>query len=310
MRTVINLLITAAIILATGALIFWLWQRQPKGVEQKQENKPQITLENPKEDKTTTTLLTSPKDNDVVLENVVKFTGKSSQGDKILIISDSTTDVAATNSDGSFSLEEKLSDGLNLIKIVALDKDLKETKNQIVSFYYQKDTKVKNTKVIAGTVSKIFDNLITVSATSGDQNVRTNTQTVKSAPKPAATKSPTPPPKSGSMDIRVGDYVVALGNPSSANELIASSVEIIRDNKPQITTKYVAITVSSVVKSKIFSGNNIQDTKLVEFKLGKTNIIDTDKKADEKAIVKNKKAIIFYTTQNNENIVSLVYILP
>ncbi|MDO8260997.1 MAG: hypothetical protein Q7T50_05900, partial [Candidatus Magasanikbacteria bacterium] len=110
--------------------------------------------------------------------------------------------------------------------------------------------------------------------------------------------------------IRVGDYVVVLGTKTKDTDITASQIQIIRDNNPQITKKYAPIKFASNTKLKIFSGNNILDNKLIEFKLDKTNIIDNDKKSDEKAIVKDKRAIIFYTPTGADNIASLIYILP
>lgn len=251
-----------------------------------------------------------PKDGDVILINPLKVTGKTQSDYRILVFTNTLEDVAKVSNDGTYSIEEKLDQGLNQLAIVSLDKNLKEVSKQNLSVYLQKpEDKAKYDHVTAGNVTKLFENLITATTLSGEFNIKTTDSTKTSIPTPPPTKSPQP--KTKGPDIRVGDFIIALGNKSKDNEISASQINIIREDKPQIKKTYAAVKLASISKSKIFSASQIKDNKLLEFKLGtNSQIFSGDKKADEKAITKDKTAIIFYTPDGTDNIVSLAYLLP
>lgn len=305
---VINFLLIFISVVVVGALVFWLWQRQPKGISENKPEKTSTTVENKQNEKDTSIFVLSPKDNDILDTNTVKFSGKTNKDNKIILISNSTGDIANVKNDGTFEITQVLGDGLNLINIISVDRDFKEIQKQSLTLYVL-TTETKDKNVTAGLVNKIFENTLTVTTLSGEVTVKKTATTTTSIPK-SDTAKPTPSPKNKDTDIRVGDYIVALGTKTKDTDITASAIQIIRDNKPQITKKYASIKLATAAKLKIFSGNTLLDNKLIEFKLDKTNVIDNDKKSDEKAIVKDKRAIVFYTPNGSDNIASLIYILP
>lgn len=303
---IVNFLLIFIIIIGIGALVFWLWQRQPKGIDQRKPETTSTTVENKQSENNASILVLSPKDGDILDSSNINFSGKTNKVNKIIFISNSANDIASVKNDGTFEITETLDNGLNLITVVSIDRDFKEIQKQSLTLYVPTKS-TKDNIVIAGLVNKIFENTLTVTTLGGDVTInKTDTATI-TAPKPDTNK-PASSPKAS--DIRIGDYVVAFGTKTQDTQVTASSIQVIRDNKPQITKKYVSVKLASAAKLKIFSGYNLVDNKLIEFKLDKINVIDNDKKSDEKAIIKDKRAIVFYTSTGSDNIVSLIYILP
>lgn len=308
MTKAINFLLIIITTVVVGVLVFWLWQRQPKVAIQNQPEKTTSTIENKQTEKDISILVLSPKDSDILDTTTVKFSGKTGKDNKVILFSNYAGDIAGAKTDGTFEITQIFDNGLNLINIVSIDQNFKEIQKQSLTLYVS-NTPGKDKNVTAGLVNKIFQDNLVVTTLNGDVTVKKTSSTTISVPKPDTAKQ-TPPAKNKDADIRVGDYVVVLGTKTKDTDITASQIQILRDNKPQITKKYAPIKFASAAKLKIFSGNNILDNKLTEFKLDKTNIIDNDKKSDEKAIVKDKRAIIFYTPTGSDNVASLIYILP
>jgi hypothetical protein len=303
--TFLLILISTVVI---GFLIFWLWQRQPKSININSSEKTSTTIEKKDYEKNSSIFVLDPKDNDILDTSTIKFSGKTNKDNKIILISNTIGDIANVKNDGTFEITEVLENGLNLINIISIDRDFKEIQKESLTLYVSTSSD-KDKNVTAGFVNKIFENTLTVTTPSGDVTVKKTISTTISTPKPDVTK-PIPSPKNKDADIRVGDYIVALGAMTKETGMTASSIQIIRDNKPQITKKYAPVKFASAAKLKIFSGYDLGDNKLIEFKLDKTTVFAGDKKSDEKAIAKDKRAIIFYTPSGSDNIASLIYILP
>lgn len=304
----LNFLLVIITVVVVGVLVFWLWQRQPKGISNDKQQTTSAAVENKQNEKDSSVFVLSPKNSDILDTNTVKFLGKTNKDNKIILISNFISDIASVKADGTFEISETLTDGLNLVNIISIDQNFKEIQKQSLTLYVL-TTGSKDKNVTAGLVSKIFEDNLTVTTVSGEVTVKKTATTTTSAPKSDATK-PTPSPKSKDADVRIGDYVVALGTNTKDTEMTASAIQIIRDNKPQITKRYASIKLASAAKLKIFSGYSLTDNKLIEFKLDKINVINNDKTSDEKAIIKDKRAIVFYTPTGSDNVVSLVYILP
>ena len=307
MRSFVQTAVTILVIVSFVFLIYWLWQRQPRSNQpQNQEpNTKQETQNNQPQDS-----FLNIKDGSIIASSPLKISGKTQPNSKVLVFSNTFNDIATIAQDGSYSLDENLTNGLNLISVVSLDKDFKQIQKQDISLYLKSKNDASDfTQTAAGNVTKIFQNTVTVSTANGDLNVSTSSSTKYTLPTPPPSKSPQP--KTSGPDIRVGDFIIALGTNSSDNSLTALQLTVIRDNKPTISKTYSVVKLASAVKQKIFSGTSIVDNKLIEFTLDKNaQIFSSDKKADEKAITKNQTAIIFYAPQNQDNIASLVYIYP
>ena len=307
MRSFLQTAVTILVIVSFVFLIYWLWQRQPRSnqPQNQQPNTKQETQNNQPQDS-----FLNIKDGSIIASSPLKISGKTQPNSKVLVFSNTFNDIATIAQDGSYSLDENLTNGLNLISVVSLDKDFKQIQKQDISLYLKgKNDASDFTQMAAGNVTKIFQNTVTVSTANGDLNVSTSSSTKYTLPTPPPSKSPQP--KTSGPDIRVGDFIIALGTTSSDNSLTALQLTVIRDNKPTISKTYSVVKLASAVKQKIFSGTSIVDNKLIEFTLDKNaQIFSSDKKADEKAITKNQTAIIFYAPQNQDNIASLVYIYP
>lgn len=302
-RTVaITIIIASALIF----FIYWLWQRQPRSTQKQEITSPITTHSKNDTKKQEESFLDNPKDTEIGAEKVVKFKGKANPNTFILIYSNDLQKITKTNETGSFETDVTLVGGLNLIDIVEVGQDSKETRKQQVTIYLtDKDKKTNAKTVFAGLVKNIFDNLITLTTQSDEKTVRKTSSTDITATEIQNIKETKPP------DIRVGDYLLALGNTSSENEISAVTIEIFRENKPQNNKKYMLAKILSVPRQNVFSAKNQQDNKTVEFSLQKATTVSNDgKEGSPKDITKDKNVIIFYSTTNNKNSVDLIYLLP
>jgi len=308
-RSVIQTLLIVFLAASLIFLIYWLWQRQPKEPEPpKQIQSSNLNTQN--ESQAPQGAFINIKEGAIVSTSTLKISGKTQANAKVLIFSNSLNDIVSASADGTYSIEEPLDSGINLISIVSTDKDFKQIQKQNVSVYLKSKNDTGDFgQMASGSVTKIFEGTITVSTAVGDVNISTSNSTKYVLPTPPPSKSPQP--KTSGPDTRVGDFIIALGKSSSPNGLNASQITIIRENKPQITKTYSIVKLASTVKQKLFSGSQTTDNKLIEFTLSKNaQVFLADKKADEKAIQKGKSAIIFYTPQDKDNTASLIYILP
>lgn len=310
-KPVLALLFVALIVF----LIYWLWQRQPKAINTQTPQTPINTVsEKNTNDQLKKSIFSLNLNDAQVFDNSLqKFSGTANPNSHIMIISNSLDVFLNTNDKGSFETEIKLDKGLNIINITELDKNLKLIQKQLFSFYLlDKAGSSKEELVYSGSIKSIFDNAITVSTISEDKKVKKNNQTqIKLSQSSIAVL-----PKNKQVeilkesDLRVGDYVIALGTSSAQSEIMAESIEVVRENKPNLTKKYSAVKIASVVKNKTFSSQNLENNNPMNFILDKNSKIYFDgKKTDEKAIAKEKKAVIFYTPQD-KNIISSIYLLP
>lgn len=292
-------------------LIYWLWQRQPKSSNPQSPQASQNATNSNSSDNQNPLSLNLKDGQAFDLPNL-NLSGKASPNSQILIFSNSFDVLISSNDKGNFQTQINLDKGLNLINLAQVNSNFKETQKQILTLYLLGKNEPKTNTVYAGTVKNIFDNVLTIAAISGgDEKVRQTNQTQINLP---ATASPTPKTstsnKSQNIDIRVGDFIIALGSNAQNQEITAESINILRDNKPTITKKYAFVTISSTVKSKIFSSTDLTNSNLLEFKLDTNAVISASTgKADEKSLIKGKKALVFYTP-GSDNIVSSVYILP
>ncbi len=308
MKKALQFIFLILFLASIGFLIVWLWHRQPKASEPEKQSSSTSKNEQVQKVAEIVKPVTTPTDGDIIATNPLKINGKTTSSNRVLIFSNDFEDIAKINPDGTYAVEENLKEGLNQITIVFINGDFKEVDKQNLAVYLvPKSTKLNGDKMVAGNVSKIFENLITVSTFVTDTTIKLTDTTKITIPSSAPSKSPTP--KQKGPDIRVGDYIVALGTKLSDNQVAASQLNIFRDNKPQIDKTYSVVKFASPAKLKIFSGSQTKDNKLLEFKLdNNSQIFDNDKKADDRAIAKDRRAIVFYSSK--ENTASLIYIIP
>lgn len=295
--------------LSVGYAIYWLWQRQPKTPQEEKVQKVEAVIKSDSQERANSTSpILFPKQDEVLTQKLVKIQGKVESSQRVLVLSNNINDITTANTDGTFEAEAGFDLGINLITVISLNSDFKEDKNITQPIYIAKENTNAPDKFLAGTVAKIFENTITVNSQLGQVNIRMdkNTKLTLSSPTP----SKKPQTKSNSSDIRVGDYIIVLGQKNGNTDFTALQIEIYRENKPTINKTYAVVKLTSAAKNNIFSGQNLKDNKLLEFKIDKdSEFIEKDKKTNAKAVVKDKTAIIFYTNQTNGNMVSLVYFL-
>ena len=298
-----KLILTLIFIASIVSIIIVLWQRQPQIKDQTQKAVVEKIESQALEEKD---FEIKPEDGEVIANTKVKLSGKSKPEYFLAILTDESQTVTKTDKDGKFTADLDLANGYNLINFNLISSDLSNQEQKNLNLYV--DSKFAGKRVIAGSVKTLFDNLITISSTK-DINVRTSKDTNFDIPTPPAGGADEKEATNAVDNVRVGDFAIALGDLSDEDTLMASNVEILRENKPQITKLFALGQTVSAVKSNIFSVKN-NDGNLIELKLDNKSEVNVDgKKSAVKDIVKDKKAFVFYSP-GDDNIVDLVYILP
>lgn len=289
-------------LLLFAASLVWLWQRQPKSqqaisfLEESQESTPQAQKES-------NDLEISPKDGLVLTQNLVKFKGKASADTFVTIYSNDFQTVTRATKSGDFEKEVELANGLNLITLAILNQKQELEQEKSLTLFVTEES-VGNT-VFAGSVKSIFDTLVTITTPNGDRSVRTSKSTKIDVPQEEQSTGP------AIKNIRVGDYAIALGNAQDKDTQVATSLQIIRDDKPQNTKVLTKAVIITNVKNNLFSAKKVASGEIAEFSLAKQSKVEKDdsplKITD---ITRDKNAFIFYHPEKNQNIVDLVFLLP
>lgn len=281
------------------AVILGLWQLQPQPQTQTVLSEKSQQPPPPQEDQF------EPKDGSVLSAKTVKFKGKMLPGSLIFIVSSDFHLSTQADASGTFEKEVTLAPGLNLIDIISISADLAKESRRKTALYLATDNTFA--ALAAGSVKTIFDNVITITALNSQQTVRTGSSTKISFPKDAAGEESTESAK----DIRVGDYVVALGDPVDSDTVTAKKLTIIRDNKPQNTKEYAIAKVLTAPKQNLFTAKTAKDSKVLELTLTKTTHVLLDaKEAKITDIQKDKNSVIVYHPDGTKKIVDLIYLLP
>lgn len=293
--------IAAILFILLSTLIIVLWQRQPKLQQPQETESTQESSQKPKEEKFTIT----PADGTVLGSSTVKFAGKAETGSLIVIFSNDSHGIAKTKQDGTFELQTAQEQGLNLFKVVFVSETFELAHEKNLSLYTsQKDV---GKTVAAGSVKSIFDNLITITTQNGEKNIRTSKSTSFDVPEEEDVEEATEEVD----NIRIGDYVVATGDATDEDSMIAKNLQVVRQNKPVLTKEMTVGKIASNVRQNIFSAKNNKDNKIIEFTLGKnTTILLDGQAAKSDSVVKDKSAIILYTKDKDTNLINLVYLLP
>lgn len=298
----IPLIAIAFIIIST--LVVVLWQRQPKAPGETQEIKNSTETQG-KDQKQQENFTISPNDNTVVKSQNIKLSGKTLPDSLLIVYSNSSQNVIKTNKDGDFEKEITLSGSLNLFKIIVAAKNLDTSLEKNLSLYFSKDD--VGSSIVAGPVKSIFENLITITSANAQKNVRTSKSTNFDFPQEKGVEEAT----KAASSVRIGDFAIAAGDSTDKDSISAKSLQIIRDNKPQVTKQLVMGTISSDPKQNIFPLKSKKDGQIVEFKLAKNSKVQMDDKDAKTAdIKKDKMAIIFYTKGTDTNTPDLIYLLP
>lgn len=291
--------------------IYWLWQRQPKP-QNHQLSAPAAQ----EKDKEAFTFEIKPQDNSILASNKFKFEGRSQPDVLIAIYSNSQNDVVKTDSLGKFEKEVQLAIGLNLVEIVIISKDLKAGDKITLTYWVEEfNSQTFGTQVYAGSIKSLLGNLITISTPSGEKNIQASQSVKIELPKDAENESEST--KSALQNLRVGDYLIALGD-LSGGTLNAQSLKILRKDKPQIIKKISLAKILTSIRQNLSSGRKglfsakvIETNEIVEFTLNKNSSVALDdQQGKNENIEKNKNALIVYHPAEDQKLVDLIYLLP
>lgn len=291
---VIGLIITA---------LFWLWQRQPKNINQPEPQSKTAT--GAAQTSKAEDFIKNPKDNIVLGETKLKIFGKASPDSLVFIFANDLAQFTKVEKNGDFEKEVELVEGLNLLEIQEITSSQTNGKNQSLTIFVKKDETAQ--VVFAGPVKSIFDTVLTVSTSTGTKNVRTNKQTGFDIPKDEEEAT-----ASAIKNIRVGDFVIATGNQTAGkeDEIIASKIQILREEKPQNSRQITIAKILTNPRQNLISLKN-QANQIGEYTLTKTTqVISDGKEAKSTTITKDKRAIIIYHKEDSQNQIDLIYLLP
>lgn len=294
-------------LLVISALVYgnwWLWQRQPRPAPVKQSTTNQVQAPKPQK----AGFVQVPKDSQVLPSAKVEISGKVDGEALIVIVSNSTSAISKSAKSGEFKIPIELSKGLNLLDIQVFDKNLSATDSEKISVFVAAEDEPlpQNFQVFAGSVKGILDNVITLTAQTGEKKVKTDAKTNITFPAPPLAKTSSPAPDS----VRIGDFAIALGEVKD-DVLSAQDLEIIRENKPQIAKIVSPSKILTAPKSGSFSAKDIKSEKIINFALDKNSrALKDEKPAKDTDIVKDLSAIIIYQEQDDKKIADLVYLLP
>ncbi|OGD91763.1 hypothetical protein A3D07_02360 [Candidatus Curtissbacteria bacterium RIFCSPHIGHO2_02_FULL_42_15] len=298
-----KLILIVILLLAFIYSIYWLWQRQPKPAQIKQETTNQVQTPKPQK----AGFVQVPKDSQILSSGKIEISGKVDSEAYIVVVSNSTSAIGRSEKSGEFKIPIELARGLNLLDIQVFNNNLSAIGSEQKTVYVAEGEPLpQNWEVYAGSVKSILDNLITLTTSTGEKSVKKETKTNLILPSPILSKKPAPAPDES---IRIGDFAIALGEVKD-EILNAQDLEIIRENKPQITRKISIAKILTVAKAGKFSAKDTEANKILDFTLGKNStVIKNGQSAKDTDIQKDSNAIIVYQDEDDERLADFVYLL-
>lgn len=294
------------LVIAVPLIIYWLWQRQPRGMTLTQELLTPASQNQNATNSAVQSVKVAIEDNKVIQQKKLQLQGQVPPGSLVIIYSGTADAILKSDHTGNFSKSIDLINGLNLIAISVLGPDYKEIAVKNLTYYLDPGS-TTNTIVYAGLVKSIFENTITLTTQSSDMPIQKSGSTQVNIPTlPGVQTQPQ------DQDVRVGDYMIALGKTVTSNQLEAKSINIIRDNKPQNQTHYAVVKILSSLSRNTFSAQQNGQSNIVKIAVNSdTSYSDQDKQVDAKAVAKDRSAIvIFHEDAKANDVADLVYLLP
>ncbi len=301
-----TILIFIVLVTVVGSLIYWLWQRQPKSLVSNNDMlSPQSQNQSATSSATQAQKITIDT-NKVLSQNKFQLQGQTQPNSIVIIYSNSQNAVTKSDASGKFSQSLNLDDGLNLIGLSTLGQDLKEIAATNLT-YYVGGAKIDDTIVYAGLVKSIFKDTITLTTQTGEATVKQLQNAKISIPKLPGVSAQTQ-----DQDIRVGDYMISLGKNLSEGQLQADNISILRDDKPQNPEHWAIVKVLTTLTKNSFQAEQNGQSNTVKIATDiNTSYLDKDQKADSKAVVKDRSAIVIYHADDKGNdLADLIDLLP
>src|SRR3990170_4468680 len=148
-----KLILIVILLLAFIYSIYWLWQRQPKPAQIKQETTNQVQTPKPQK----AGFVQVPKDSQVLSSGKIEISGKVDSETYIVVVSNSISAIGKSEKSGEFKIPIELSRGLNLLDIQILDNSLSPAgSEQKTLFVTEGETLPQNWQVYAGSVKSIL----------------------------------------------------------------------------------------------------------------------------------------------------------
>ena len=299
-------IITTLLVIIISSFVYWLWQRQPNGLEiqgEQFDSPAQVQTSNDLGDDTQKLDLDNYK---VVSTKELQAKGKTKPDSYIITASNATQSVSRSDKNGDYTLNISFEEGLNLTNIHFLDQDLKKFESYSFTHFLSLENTSGKT-VYSGLVKGIFENIITITTLTDEKSVKKESSTKVTIPKLPGVQE-----KASDQDIRVGDYMIALGKNGTTDQLLAQTIDIFRDSKPQNLRNFTLVEILSSISKNSFSAKQEGQDKTVKITTDKnTKFIKDNKSSDEKVISKNSKAIIiFYENEKSADVADLIYLLP
>lgn len=301
-----TLIIIIVLVIAIPATIYWLWQRQPKGMTLTQELLTPASQNQGATGSAVQAVKVTIEDGKVLQQKKLQLQGQVPPNSLVVIYSAAANAIVKSDPAGSFTNNIDLVGGLNLISISVLGPDYKEIAAKNLT-YYQDSTNTTDSIVYAGLVKSIFENIITLTTQSGEMPIKKSNSTQVNIPKlPGVETQPQ------DQDVRVGDYMIALGKTVTKGQMEAKSINILRDNKPQNQTRFAVVRILSNPSKNTFSAQQNGQSSIVKIATTKdTSYFDQNNEVDIKAVAKDKLAIvIFHEDAKANDVANLVYLLP
>ncbi len=301
--------ISAVFIIVVASFMYWLWQRQPRlqqltaptQTQQAQEASGQANQES---------LQIKPADTQVLSQNKITFEGKAKPNRIVLIYSNDFANTTSSDNNGNFTKTATLVNGLNFVSVVFLDNDPKQTQKQTLTYLVVNKADSQKTNVFAGSVKSIFDTVLALTWQQKDKtiNVAKNAEIIMPKNPKEEKITPTVSPLSS---IRLQDFVVGLGILDKNGQLSANSLEVIRENIPAISAQFAQIKIVTAISKNSFSAIDEATSENLTFVIDtNTEILLGEQKMQTKDITKDKKAIVVYHSEKNQNLVDSLFLLP
>lgn len=230
-------------------------------------------------------IIAKPGDDAVIATNPANISGLASPGSWIMISGNSADYLLETDSDGVFTGEVKLVNGINQFVVTAVNKESGQiSRNLRLIFSGQIDIAPDFPKAYIGIVTDIADTTIQIKSDAGEiQQISADTS-IKLT------------------DIAIGDYIAALGTTNGNHVLEAQRILITSPQKPPNIKIYFG-PVKELKKKEVTLEEIKFTTKLTGLKLGDLIIVigeldETGKFTARKSFLASPAPIPSPTPQN------------
>lgn len=296
--------ITVIFTLAIVAFMYWLWQRQPRIPQVTTPQIQQVTGAEREQ-----SLQIKPQDGSILAQNKITFEGQTKPNQIVLIYSNDFASAVSSDKNGNFSQNATLVGGLNIVQIVYQQNDPKQSQKYTLTYLVAAKSDPGKTNVFAGSVKSIFDTVLVITWQGKDKTINAARDIDVILPKNKGEESEAT--GSAFSNLRLRDFIIATGTLTKNGQLTAKSLEVIRENPPQMLAQFAQIKILNAPNKNSFSARDETTSEIVAYSVDKnTEILQDSQKVQAKDIAKDKKALVVYHSEKNQNLVDFIYLLP